>query len=105
MLVISGETLSNFGQISPKFSTFRPNLTNVGLTTDGRLASVAMALDDLKTVISVPVCMAIENVELLHGCSPEHFRTRTVSYKIGIRQRNKGRKKQRKVKMVRSTEG
>ena len=37
-----------FGQIWPKYSKFRSNLTNVVLTTNGHLASVALALDALR---------------------------------------------------------
>ena len=44
MFVMFGEILSNYGEIKLKFSKFRSNLTNVGLTTNGRLASVALAL-------------------------------------------------------------
>ena len=38
----------------------------------------------------VPFSMSIENLELMHECSPEHFR---MEYsKVEIRQRNCGRR-------------
>ena len=40
MFVIFSEIMSNYGQNEPKYSKFRSNLTNVGLTTNGRSASV-----------------------------------------------------------------
>ena len=43
MFVTFGENQSNYGQILPKYSKFGSNLTNVGLKTNGRLASVALA--------------------------------------------------------------
>ena len=38
MFDLFGEILSNSGKLLPKFIKFQSNLTNVGLTTNGRLA-------------------------------------------------------------------
>ena len=43
IFVIFCEIFSNYGQIKPRISKLRSNLTNAGLTTNGRLASVALA--------------------------------------------------------------
>ena len=62
MYVIFGEILSNCEQILPKLSNFRSNLANVGLTTNDRLAGVALALDACYGVVRGPrLCQISES--------------------------------------------